>query len=266
MTPIPVWSAFLGPEQAGEVLLGAGSPGCPGVQARQHRTSDGGGKGTDLSLQRPDQELLQRFPGLITVADVLEGFGSILAGDVEHHLLAAAASPDKGEPETRVGHAAGGALGMVAASWGGKYVRVLVDEGGAVVDLVVDNQIDVILGVVLGHVRKREFLGHVGGGWQAICRAAGIGLQEAAEGQSAGSTSGGWRRGSGRCCSVGPLVERESRREAKRGGLRDGKTREWEKRRQTGEQEMRVARHVHLGARSAKEAPPDRAQAAANLR
>jgi hypothetical protein len=43
-----------------------------------------------LSLQRADEELRKCFPGLITVADILEGFCCILATDVEHDLLATA--------------------------------------------------------------------------------------------------------------------------------------------------------------------------------
>lgn len=43
---------------------------------------------------------------------------------------------------------------------------MLIDEAGAVVDLVVDNQVEILLGVVLGDLLEGEFLGfrHVDGG------------------------------------------------------------------------------------------------------
>lgn len=40
----------------------------------------------------------------------------------------------------------------------GENVRVLIDEAGAVVDLVVDNQVEILLGVVLGDLLEGEFL------------------------------------------------------------------------------------------------------------
>lgn len=55
----------------------------------------------------------------------------------------------------------------VKNSWAGQAnVRVLVDEAGAVVDLVVDDNVQVLLGGVLGDIRVGEFLGrrHCGGG------------------------------------------------------------------------------------------------------
>lgn len=38
-------------------------------------------------------------------------------------------------------------------------VRVLIDEAGAVVDLVVDDHVEVLLGVVAGDLLEGEFLG-----------------------------------------------------------------------------------------------------------
>jgi hypothetical protein len=38
-------------------------------------------------------------------------------------------------------------------------VRVLIDEAGAVVDLVVDDEVEILLGVVLGDLLEGEFLG-----------------------------------------------------------------------------------------------------------
>lgn len=40
-----------------------------------------------------------------------------------------------------------------------KDVRVLIDEAGAVVDLVMDNHVQVLLGVVGGDLLESEFLG-----------------------------------------------------------------------------------------------------------
>lgn len=40
-----------------------------------------------LSLQLTDEQLLQRFPGLVAVADILESLRRILATNIEHHLL-----------------------------------------------------------------------------------------------------------------------------------------------------------------------------------
>lgn len=37
-------------------------------------------------------------------------------------------------------------------------VRVLIDERGAVVDLVVDDHVKILLGVVAGHLLEGEFL------------------------------------------------------------------------------------------------------------
>lgn len=44
-------------------------------------------------------------------------------------------------------------------------VRVLIDEAGAVVDLVVDDQVKILLGIVLGDLLEAQFLSfrHSGG-------------------------------------------------------------------------------------------------------
>ncbi len=58
----------------------------------------------------------------------------------------------------------------------GRNSRMLIDELGRVVDLVVDDDVDVLLGVVLGNILVGEFLErHLGGGrWGArvreVCR------------------------------------------------------------------------------------------------
>lgn len=39
------------------------------------------------------------------------------------------------------------------------HVRVLIDKAGAVVDLVVDDEVEILLGVVLGDLLEGEFFG-----------------------------------------------------------------------------------------------------------
>lgn len=62
---------------------------------------------------------------------------------------------DRGIPSRepiRIGASAGTGVG------GEEDVRVLIDEAGAVVDLVVDNHVQVLLGVVGGDLLEGEFL------------------------------------------------------------------------------------------------------------
>jgi hypothetical protein len=51
-----------------------------------------GGRATNLALQRADLEPREDLARLVAVADVLEGLGRVLAGEVEEDLLAAAGS------------------------------------------------------------------------------------------------------------------------------------------------------------------------------
>lgn len=83
-----------------------------------------------LTLQLANQQLVERFPRLVAVANILKRFGGILACDIEHHLLAAG---------------------------------VLVDELRAVVDLVVDDEVNVLFGIVLGDILVGEAFGRGGG-------------------------------------------------------------------------------------------------------
>lgn len=39
------------------------------------------------------------------------------------------------------------------------HIRVLINEAAAIVDLVVDNQVEILLGAVLGDLLQSEFLG-----------------------------------------------------------------------------------------------------------
>jgi hypothetical protein len=52
----------------------------------------------------------------------------------------------------------------------GWNVRVLIDELGAVVDLAVDHQEQVLLGVVLGNILVSELLRHFDGGAESDSR------------------------------------------------------------------------------------------------
>ena len=45
---------------------------------------------TYLALELANQQALEDFTRLVRVADVLEGFGRVLAADVEHDFLATA--------------------------------------------------------------------------------------------------------------------------------------------------------------------------------
>ena len=45
---------------------------------------------TYQSLKLANEQLVEGFPGLVTVAYIFEGLGSILAGDIAHNLLTTA--------------------------------------------------------------------------------------------------------------------------------------------------------------------------------
>lgn len=52
----------------------------------------------------------------------------------------------------------------------GNHVRMLVDEFADVVDLVVNDKPEVLLGVVVGDILERELLfGHGVGLWSVVC-------------------------------------------------------------------------------------------------
>lgn len=148
--PMPVLSDLLAFEvEVVAAVLGAGSPGCKAHG--QYWSWAGRCACTHLSLQVADDELVQRFPRLVAVANVLESLGGVLAGDIQHDLLTAAARRNLLE------------RGALAIAGRGINARVLVDKLGAVVDLVVDHDVNVLLGVVLGNILVGEFLGHCGG-------------------------------------------------------------------------------------------------------
>lgn len=136
-----------------------------------------------LALQVADEQTLKDLARLVAVADILEGFCSVLAADVEEHFLTTAVCTLSAfvacqfgfrsakslmpyikllhvirEEGRRKGHAS------VALSDGcmlirdGWHVRVLVDEAGRVVDLIVDDDVEILLGGVFRDVGVGEFL------------------------------------------------------------------------------------------------------------
>lgn len=101
------------------------------VGGRGNGTGEGGlGLGVaGVTLQGTDDELLKSLAGLVTVADILESLGGVLAGNIEKNLFT---------------------TGM------------LIHELGDVVDLVVDHAVEILLGVMLGNVLVSELLeGHL---------------------------------------------------------------------------------------------------------
>lgn len=133
---------------------------------------------------------------LIAVADVVEGFGAVLAGEIEEDFLTTAVGLvsllvlglvlglvkqcDRSEDNrlrwpfflvfvflfcfflfySRSRSFALG-IGILDSRAVGRYgdnVRVLIGECGAVVDLVVDDQVEILLVVVLGDLLQGEFL------------------------------------------------------------------------------------------------------------
>ena len=77
-------------------------------------------------------------------------------------------------------------------SKGGRNVRVLVDEAGAVVDLVVDDNVQVLLGSVLRDIGVGEFLvGHGEGVWCWVWRMRACGRGRGMGQLAIGSGDGG---------------------------------------------------------------------------
>lgn len=131
-----------------------------------------------LALQRANKQPIQDLARLVRVANVLKRLGAVLAADIEHNLLTTAVTmsayarsvtldPSMRSLGAMAGESCKGVRRGVKNSWTGQAnVRVLVDEAGAVVDLVVDDNVQVLLGGVLGDIRVGEFLGrrHCGDG------------------------------------------------------------------------------------------------------
>lgn len=125
--------------EAGSVGLGLGRHGAAGV-ARGARVAG-------LSLQCADEQLLQGLARLVAVADILKGLGRVLAADIKEDLLAAA-----GLVLVNVG----GGGGTIECGRGD--IRMLVNKLGAVIDLVVDDEEQILAGVVLGNILVRVLL------------------------------------------------------------------------------------------------------------
>ena len=74
-----------------------------------------------------------------------------------------------------------------SAGWGevgDRNLRVLVDELAGIVDLVVDDEVEILLGVVLGNVVVGQFLRHFGGFWAgAIPGAAAVRVKKRSSGR-----------------------------------------------------------------------------------
>lgn len=90
----------------------------------------GGGMGLGLrvtghTLHATNEQTVENLTRLVGVADILEGLGAILASDVQEDFLT---------------------------------TGVLIDEAGAIVDLVVNDHVEVLLGVVAGDLLEGEFL------------------------------------------------------------------------------------------------------------
>jgi hypothetical protein len=76
-----------------------------------------GGGVAGLALYGADEEALEDFAGFVAVADVFEGFGGVLAADVEHYFFTA----------TEEGKLVGGFL--CADGWGdclGEFVFLVI--------------------------------------------------------------------------------------------------------------------------------------------
>lgn len=54
---------------------------------------------------------------------------------------------------------------MLRSEKSGSDIRVLIDEAAAVVNLVVNDHVQILLGVVGGDLREGELLGRRHGGW-----------------------------------------------------------------------------------------------------
>lgn len=104
---------------------------------------------TYQALDSTDLQTCEDLAGLVTVADVLESLCAVLAGYVEEDLLTTTAYSES-------------VLDLISPGgvWGERcHVRVLIDEAGAVVDLVVDDEVEILLGVVLSDLLEGEFFG-----------------------------------------------------------------------------------------------------------
>lgn len=132
--------------------------------------------GAYLALQIANVQAFESLAGLVAVADILESLGGILAGNIEQNLLTTTGTRKKTRsaigyfsriripipPSSLRGARKRRGIAVDAGRKGRQNVRVLVDELAAVVDLVVDHDEDVLLGVVLSNILVGVLLRHDG--------------------------------------------------------------------------------------------------------
>lgn len=129
-----------------------------------------GARDTHLALQGADVVLLEGFPGLVTVSDVFESLGRILAANIQQDLFTTAAEewhsqhtqPVPMDPPTLRGQLDRGSS-SAGDTGGGQLIdmvdlRVLIDELGGIVDLAVNHHKKVLLRVVLRNVLQGVLL------------------------------------------------------------------------------------------------------------
>ncbi|KAL2273860.1 hypothetical protein FJTKL_04041 [Diaporthe vaccinii] len=140
-----------------------------GIARRRRRDGTGlgslGGRVSGLQKQliHAGVELVQCLARLVAVADVLEGLGCVLSGNIQHDLLTTAVCRARtcvslSLPEVPR-HCGRGRPGIgVSDNIGRQNSRMLIYKLCAVVDLVVDDDEKVLLGVVLGNILVGELL------------------------------------------------------------------------------------------------------------
>jgi hypothetical protein len=107
------------------------------------------------ALQVANEKSLEDLTRLVTVADILKGFSSILTTHVEENFLTTA----KGQLVSICCKRPR----LSSSSEQRSNLRVLIYEAGAVVDLIVDHEVEVLLGAVLRNLGVGKLLGRHGG-------------------------------------------------------------------------------------------------------
>lgn len=112
---------------------------------------------TYLALQGADEELVESLAGLVGVANILESLSGVLTSNIKDDLLTTTIRSHD-QHNGRWWCVVAPTAGLRRLESGGNS-RVLVNELGAVVDLVVDYEEAVFLGVVLSNILESELLG-----------------------------------------------------------------------------------------------------------